>query len=435
MKLAFISDTHFGDRECTLIDYETIAKGEKFDAFAAAAGTDNDYLVLIGDIFDFSINSYEETYKRAKVFFELVKEQNIAKSMIYLPGNHDFDMWHTVQQEKRIIHQVRQGKPAQWFRWSSPGFIDDRSGTAEPGFRLPGVFGKDVVDPAAEPDTDKLFLNGISINAAKGLGPTNFYVAYPNLYMITDEESVLITHGHYLEAFWTLSGEWVRKITEEGELPEEKSLQEVTLENMVALNVPLCQLSCSGIGQAGSLTPLVQKVQREVKNRKFKRVERYLDRLTDGLDELTKVSLFNFGSWGTEVFTDIGARKAKKKLIKALKERDDSRYSTDLLSKPEVQERFRRFYQVSWREARQLKADHGLDMPQPRKVIFGHTHRPFGWDAPMTPPQILDDGKSVRLFNTGGWLWKYDDSLNQLFCGAEVFTYNSDDGFGSTRIE
>lgn len=433
MKLAFISDTHFGDTNCTLINHAKMTKGAKFDAFAAAAGTDNDFLVLMGDIFDFSVSSYEDTYKRAKAFFELVKTENIAKSMIYVPGNHDFDMWHTVQQEFRIIHQVRRGKPAQWFRWSAPGFIDDRPGSATRGFHLPGPI-DGPIDPAWPPDAKKLFLNGITINADKGLGPTNFYVAYPNLYMITDEESVLITHGHYLEAFWTLSGEWVRRITEGGESPEEKSLQDVTTENIVALNIPLCQLSCSGIGQAGKLTPLVQKIEHEVKRGDLDRVKRYLKRIKTALDEMTKLTWYNPKTWVRKWLTDLVSNKVEKEMIKALEERDSTRYSEEFITKEEVLQRFKRFYQASWREIQQLKKNHGLEMPQPRKVIFGHTHRPIKWLDPGAPNTTINS-KSVRLYNTGGWLWKEDDKDKKEFCGAEVFTYNSDDGFRSTRIK
>ena len=65
MKLAFISDTHFGDEMCTLVDHANLGPGQKFDSFASAAGRGNDFLVLLGDIFDFSIAPYEDVYPRA----------------------------------------------------------------------------------------------------------------------------------------------------------------------------------------------------------------------------------------------------------------------------------------------------------------------------------------------------------------------------------
>ena len=83
MRLAFISDTHFGDEMCTLVDHDTLAKGPKWDDFAEASGTQNDFLVLLGDIFDLSIASYEDAYRHARAFFKFVKRHRIAKNIIY----------------------------------------------------------------------------------------------------------------------------------------------------------------------------------------------------------------------------------------------------------------------------------------------------------------------------------------------------------------
>ena len=145
MRIVMISDTHFGDPMCTLVDNETLAPGEKYEKFVEKAGENNDYLVLLGDIIDFSIVGYAKAYTVAKAFFRLIKEEKIAKSIIYVPGNHDFDMWHTVEHQINIIRQVREGLPARHFRWSVPGFIEDRKDKKNKGFQLPGV--TDVVDP------------------------------------------------------------------------------------------------------------------------------------------------------------------------------------------------------------------------------------------------------------------------------------------------
>lgn len=426
MKLAFISDTHFGDPMCTLVNHRTLRKGAKFDSFAEATGRNNDFLVLLGDIFDFSITSYEEAYKRAKIFFQLVKQHKIAKNIIYVPGNHDFDMWHTVQQQIKIIYQVRKGRPALSFRWSLPGLIDDRSSSSKRGFLLPGVI-DEPVNPDRKPGTERMFLNGITKNPDGGGSETNFYIAYPNLYMVTDKESLIFTHGHYLETFWIISGEWIRKIAQE-DLPDADKL-----EDIVALNVPLCQLSCSGIGQAGRLTPLVQKVQREVKDGKLERVKKYAKRLDDVLDELTKVKLLDPKSWARELLLDRVSNEAKKAFIKSLEEMDDTRYSEAFVTREEVQQRFTRYYQASWKEIRQLKIKDRPAIKQPRKVIFGHTHRPIKWAASNAPTTTVN-GKSVRLYNTGGWLWKKNKNGPKEFCGAEVFKYDSDSGFNSQRV-
>ncbi|KPL03441.1 MAG: hypothetical protein AMJ73_07085 [candidate division Zixibacteria bacterium SM1_73] len=100
MRIVMISDTHFGDPMCTLVDHEalmehqTLKRGKKYNAFFEKAGQNNDYLILLGDIIDFSIVGYANAYKVAKAFFHLIKQDKIAKHVAhrgasdqhYLPG-------------------------------------------------------------------------------------------------------------------------------------------------------------------------------------------------------------------------------------------------------------------------------------------------------------------------------------------------------------
>ena len=126
MRIVMISDTHFGDPMCTLVNHDTLAPGKAYKNFTEKAGQENDYLVLLGDIIDFSIVGYAKAYTVAKAFFRLIKQDKIAKSIIYVPGNHDFEMWHTVECQINIIRQVREGRPPRQFHWSVPGLIEDR---------------------------------------------------------------------------------------------------------------------------------------------------------------------------------------------------------------------------------------------------------------------------------------------------------------------
>lgn len=426
MKLAFISDTHFGDEMCTLVDHNTLRPGQKFDAFTRAAGRGNDFLVLLGDVFDFSIAPYDHVYPRAKVFFQLVKRNGIAKNVIYVPGNHDFDMWQTVQQQIRVIYQVRQGRAAQQAQWSVPGLLDDRSSSHNRGFMLPGVIDTPV-DVNRKPSGEKLFLNSITREPGDGADrDTNFYVAYPNLYMVTNDHSLIFTHGHYLETLWTLSGEWVKKVFEIRNADR--------VEDLVALNSPLCQLACAGVGQAGKLTTVVHKLQRQVKDGDLEDVKKYIDRFDDAIDDLTQVKGLDLKGHLREIATDALSNTVKKKIIKELELRDETRYSEKFADDEDVLERFKRFYRASWKEIGQLNSDHGFGIAQPQKVIFGHTHRPIRWLDANAPKTTVVGGKSVRLYNTGGWLWRKNKEGRKEFCGAEVFTYETGSGFASTRV-
>ncbi len=104
MRIAIISDTHFGDPMCTLVDSQgELRPGPKYEDFKNAAGKDNDYLILLGDVLDFSIAKYQDAYKTAKFFFLQIQEDKIAREIIFVPGNHDSDLWHTVEYQVNVI--------------------------------------------------------------------------------------------------------------------------------------------------------------------------------------------------------------------------------------------------------------------------------------------------------------------------------------------
>lgn len=433
MSIAIISDTHFGDPKCVLIKYNDAGKpvlGSRYEEFKEAAGTDNKYLILLGDIFDFSITSYEDAYEVAKVFFLKIKEDKIADEIIFVPGNHDTDLWHTVEHQVNTINKIAAGKPPKPFRMSVPAILDYRAGTKEPDFTLAGVTAKTKKDA---PKYAGLFLDNITAKKENGniVGTTKFNFAYPNVYLVTDEDSVLITHGHYLETYWAIGAELPLKVApgDLGDLIEDGAMD---LRDMVALNFPLSQLACSGIGQADRLTDLIRKLQRAVKDNKTKIVKPYLDNLDNAVDDLTRFPWYErYKEW----ITDAISNHLKKKALETVKDYNQTRFNKDFMNKPEVRKRFNNFYNASAREIDRLNSNpkYNYNIPPPLKVIFGHTHEPTPWgdpDAPPSDPLPAAGKKRVTLYNTGGWLTKGDGS----FCGAEVITYRKDKGFKSASI-
>ncbi|HJS75098.1 MAG TPA: hypothetical protein VJ921_12485, partial [Vicinamibacteria bacterium] len=71
MRVAVVSDTHFGDPLCTLVSPgkpgEDPSVGPAYEALARAVGS-VDYLVLLGDILDFSVASYADAYRQCAVY-------------------------------------------------------------------------------------------------------------------------------------------------------------------------------------------------------------------------------------------------------------------------------------------------------------------------------------------------------------------------------
>jgi hypothetical protein len=285
MKLVFISDTHFGDPDSTLVRKvdNNIVPGSRYEQFKAAAGTRNDYLVLAGDIFDFSVASYEEAYLYARGFFQQIQKDNIAVRLLYLPGNHDADMWHILQHQRSVIKRLENHKLPERFEHSIPAILDDRTTSSLRNI----VLGKTHRQPGPEP-YGGMFLDEITDP------PSTFYFAYPNLYIITDSESVLITHGQSLETFWSVLGETIPVIARE-EIPPEK----IDIETMVEVNFPLNQLGCTGIGQAGVLTPIARAIEKEVSDKKLGRIDLYLGRIIDIID--VKLRISGIIKWGVNL--------------------------------------------------------------------------------------------------------------------------------------
>ena len=110
-----------------------------------------------------------------------------------------------------------------------------------------------------------------------------------------------------------------------------------------------------------------------------------------------------------------------------MRELKDTRYSEEFFNDPAVHDRFKTYYLASVAELENLNDEYGYnipsDIPYPKHVIFGHTHRPIPWNDNHLKTRI--EGTTVRLHNTGGWLFRSDEQGNQVFVGAEIFCFDN----------
>jgi hypothetical protein len=413
MKLAILSDFHFGDPMCGLVTEKTSGTGykigSKYTQFKKSVGTGNKYLILLGDIFDFSIAGYAESYQSAQVFFNKIVDDGIAEEIIYVPGNHDFEFWHWIENDVNVVKQIQNGNPPRNFRWSVPGVIDCRTGAGKGGFYLPLVSRQTGSHPYGG-----LFLDNLTQNKIP------FYVAYPNIYLVNDSMSILITHGHYLELYWALLGEIAPKIFE-----SELNIGEFfDLTELVAVNFPSNQIASSGIGQSGPLSDRIRFIQRKIKDKELAPIKKYLNNLDDKIiDPYIKYKRYD----PRELLSDKGIGYGKKKVLKMLRKLNDTRYSEEFLEDKDVIKRFKTYYLASIAEIENLNDNYGYnnpyDIPYPKHVIFGHTHQPISWNDNHLKTRI--EGTTVRLHNTGGWLYRNDEQGNEAFVGAEVFLFEN----------
>ena len=431
MRVALLSDTHFGDDLCTLVvepPGEPARLGPAYPALAAAIGR-ADYVVLLGDVLDFSVASFEKAYRHAKVFFTALQADGRAAQVVYIPGNHDFDIWNIVEHQVNVINQLKQGELPRAFKRSVPGVLDDRRSAGTGALVLPRVTAK----PEWHDNGVKygnLFLDHITRVKPTRRGVRSegrkltFNFVYPNLYLVSDSgESVLVTHGHYFEAYWALASDWLMKVA--GDAIAVETPGELNLQELVGLNLPLNQLACTGIGQAEPLTGLVRRMQRDIDSGRLHVVAEFLDRLEARI--LTERASLSRLRRAAERYV---LRRLKQWLLGSLATNPNVRYSRMFLSTPSVRDRFRRYYQHSLNELAQLSREHGINVPPPSHVVFGHTHQPIPWGAAELVDDI--DGRPVHFCNTGGWLLR--DQPDGEFVGAEVVLYESGAGFRSVSV-
>lgn len=412
MKLAIISDTHFGHPDCNLVidGPGSPQVGARYEQFKNIAGTDNDYLVLVGDILDFALSDYSVAYKCGKCFFEqIILDRVINKNtdIIYIPGNHDGDIWHIIQHQRHIINRIGpHGIFPEKFQHSVAGILDDRAGSVSKGLTL-----NKVTPRPPQPGVHKysgMFLDKLTDPE------THFNFAYPNLYLVTDTgECVLISHGHYFEPYWSFLGEFTMDIAYD-DLGHPNPDADISMEEKTDLNFPLNQLACTGVGQAGIFSErIVTPVEEQPE-----KVKKYFSRLTNaketlGLSWLTLKAI----QW---LF--------QSDVVDALNNK--TRFRDDWVADPKVKQRGVKFFESSLLEIDEINKSNNFNLPHPQRLIIGHTHQPIAWNDPDPPDFGSFSDKKVTWHNTGGWIEK-----NRQFCGAEVFVYETGKGMSSHSVK
>jgi len=400
MKVAVISDLHFGDAGCVLVEEARTGwclrarVAEQLEWLKTV-----DVLVLLGDIFDFSIAEYQEAFAAATPFFNWLKNGDRLKQIVYCPGNHDAMLWHVLEYETRVVRSLanpaeRKAKP---LRSALPCVID----TTKASVTLPGID-----RPGSNFLTDFI---GIST-----------LVGYPNVYLVTPEGTMLLTHGHYFESYWAIFAEIVQrfggddykthpvlKIPPVGEVP--------TLKQLVDFNHPLVSLACMGIGQAGDLTIRARQVQREAKNVPIvpgMLLDKYLERAREwagtiyhpGPKPAHWYDLKDQAKYAEQRVVDAAVDKALDWAFTWLRGQINGTTSArkaaaapdikSWLTHAAVNPRFDRYMEAATVETKML------GIAAPTACTIGHTHTHEVWP---TAVQTAHHGM-IACCNTGGWL-------------------------------
>jgi len=391
-RIVVLSDLHLGDPASALEcepgkepDLGWFQKGLKELGIEKV-----DHLVLAGDVLDFSIGSFTRSYSVARRFFTSLRKLELVEEIIYIPGNHDKDVWDSVQKEVNVFMRLRNGRGPSEFPYEQPGIIDNSDG-GDGRLYLPGV------DYARGRKRKKqygaLYLEGLFPKNE----PLPVSVVYPSLYLILPEGRwMLVTHGHLFELAWVFITEVFERVLVHTKDDPSKG----GLEWLEECNIPVNSLICTGLGQGGPSSRLIRRIQTEVKKGKVKKLAKVLNEFLSWADERLDYV------FPLEVAQDIFFNLAERLILNEVKKLKPSRGSTRFLK--DKKDLIGKFLEATRLTVGSLK---GKSLPDrleeyPDCVIFGHTHVPIQAEKPQTL-NVSDSGaaeREIKFLNTGSCL-------------------------------
>jgi predicted phosphodiesterase len=372
MSIAIISDTHLGDASSWLVNKQNqftpdgVYKQLKEGIFNFTGNKSLEYLVLNGDILDFSINSFANSIKIGRPFFQQISSDKLADKIIYIPGNHDKQVWDGVQWDTSVIGNLSNYENPVPFVRVQAGIIDISN---SPKFVLEGI------EPDEEGKYGDIFLKGLFEKDKKN---PEMILVYPNLYIKNNSETILVTHGHMFETAWILLSETLRGTDN---IPNEVGLKE--LEEW---NIPLTSMICTGIGGGGKVSELFYKIQQDAYHSESGTMKKVLKTILPRLETtfgMSSLGKFMIPNWLINLWICSKAKKAE----------DPKEYDL-YFEQGGKDEHFNVFYNATKMELERLK------LTDPQKIIFGHTHHPY----PAAGPYISKKLPGYTFYNTGGWL-------------------------------
>jgi predicted phosphodiesterase len=168
-KIIAVSDMHFGD-ETQLLDNAQLA--DRFTEVLSGRGPVEE-LVLLGDLLDLWVKTLVPAVREGRRFIEGIAGLGNVKKIVYVPGNHDFQIFLNAFSAE-VEARVKRGD------LTTPKFMPARSyeGAVISGLAPPG--------------------SGAS-----------FSTVYPFITRFPGGREVVFTHGHHLD-FYDPSFGWAR---------------------------------------------------------------------------------------------------------------------------------------------------------------------------------------------------------------------------------
>lgn len=196
--MVVISDTHFGDTSMLLDDEGLV---DRFADVLASRGPVSE-LILLGDILDLWVSTLMPALRRARRFFEAISELANVEKVVYVPGNHDHQMFmdaFRLEMDRLVVKGDLE----------TPKFMPVRT------------YDETLLSELAHPP-----------------GREHIKMTYPFLVRRLGGREVVLTHGHHLD-FYAASHGWTRSFWL-GRYILKKRRRKATLHDIEMANIPFC---------------------------------------------------------------------------------------------------------------------------------------------------------------------------------------------------
>ena len=197
-KIIAISDMHFGD-ETQLLDNAQLA--DRFTEVLSGRGPIEE-LVLLGDLLDLWVKTLVPAMREGRRFIEGISGLDNVKKIVYVPGNHDHQVFMDAFREE-VEARIKRGD------LTTPKFMPARS------------YEGAVISGLAPPGRD-----------------ASFSLVYPFITRVVGGREVVFTHGHHLD-FYDPSFGWARTFWLSRRIIK-KRRKRATLHDIEMANIPFC---------------------------------------------------------------------------------------------------------------------------------------------------------------------------------------------------
>ncbi|MEH6637011.1 MAG: metallophosphoesterase [Halioglobus sp.] len=354
----------------------------------------NTRLVLLGDVLDLGFSETVDVVNTFKVFAQTFLASGlmdkISKDILFLPGNHDHQLWQNVK-NNYMVGQIARGEGSKRVRQVTH-----------------------LVDPQ---HLESYLLNDV-IQTVNGLEGVTVQIAYPNYAMTNKagDKAVVMHHGHYTESMY-LAMSRLRQLLDD-ELSMTHDITQIERDNGYWINFLWSSLGSAGFGNetldiyetlldAGATHEFIQQLSGKIKtllvdnfglsDSAVKSLNKSLT-LEGTIEALLDASVGQFAGSERHSFLDVLSDDGVAKLIWYLHG-----------------------------PIRQQFIDEKKTVPHTLNFIYGHTHKPFQDRLPVN-----GFSAPVNVYNVGGWA--IDKPVVSELQGAAIAFVDEHCDVGSLRL-